>query len=268
MRAAERSAWARFKLGTMHLAGSGIPKDYAIAHRRLRRSADDGHAGARNNLGLMYDQGLGIAVDHAAARDLYHAALGNEHARGNLENLYAEGRGAPSGAAAVAWYRRGAEASIASAQYRLGQMYAKGEGVPRDERAAAEWLSQAAYQGHAEARKEAGELYYKMGNYMEAAALGHEGAVHALADQAIKAGQPGAAEEYRRWLHAPKPKPPAARAWPTGISLDPGEDRQRTMQVRAAGVGTAQAVSVNAGVANVYEIIRWFPETDGKGKTK
>ena len=263
-RVAERSGWARFKLGTLHLAGSGIPRDYAVAHRWLRRSADDGHAGARNNLGLMYDRGLGVAVDHAAARDLYHAALGDEHARGNLESLYAEGRGAPSGAAAVAWYRRGADAEIAAAQYRLGQIFAKGEGVPRDERAAAHWLARAAHQGHAEARKEAGELYYKLGNYMEAAALGHEGAVHALADQAMKSGQPGAREEYLRWLNAPKPKPPAARAWPTGISLDPGEDQQRTMQVRVAGVGSIQAVAANAAIANVYDIIRWFPETDGK----
>ena len=139
-------------------------------------------------------------------------------------------------AAALDWYRTGAEAGIASAQYRLGRMYAKGEGVARNDQLALQWLLQAAEQGHPEARKEAGELLNAMGRHEEASALGHEGAAR----------------------QAPPP------AWPQGVSTDPGPDPSRTIAVRVAGVGMAQAVAVDGSMANPYEIIRWFPETDGK----
>jgi TPR repeat protein len=159
---AEGSPWAHFKLGVLYLeGGENLPRDYAKARGWLQRSAGEGSAGARNNLGLMAERGLGTRVDDTEARDLYLAALrgGNPQAKGNLEKLYAEGRGAPAGSAALDWYRAGAEAGIASAQYRLGTMYAKGENVARNDRLAAEWLLRAAEQGHPQARKAAGEAY-------------------------------------------------------------------------------------------------------------
>lgn len=48
--------------------------------------------------------------------------------------------------------RTKAEAGDAEAQYHLGMMFARGDGAPRDEAAAAEWLRQAAEGGHAEAQ--------------------------------------------------------------------------------------------------------------------
>ncbi|TAK84829.1 MAG: hypothetical protein EPO20_13390 [Betaproteobacteria bacterium] len=243
-RAAERSRWARFKLGALYVAGEGIPKDYAKAHQWFRRSAADGNAAARNNLGVMYDQGLGVAVDYVEARDLYLAALkgGVPHAKGNLENFYAEGRGAPPGSLGAAWYRPGAEAGIASAQYRLGQMYAKGEGVPQNDRAADELLLEAAQQGHREAAR-------------------------AFADRLAQKGDARRAELFMRAFDEQArahPIPP----WPAGLSLDPGEDEQRKIQTRVAGVGMAQAVGLDAAMGNVYEVIPWIPEIDGKSKAK
>ncbi len=262
-RAAEQSAWARFKLGVIHLE---TLKDYEKAQAWLRRSADDGNAGARNNLGWMHEKGLGMKVDYAAARELYLAAVrgGNPQAKGNLEDFFAAGRGAPSGAAAVEWYRGGAEAGISSAQYRLGMMYARGEGVAKDERVAVEWLVKAAQQGHPEARKEAAELLYRMGNDIEAAALGHEGAARRLADRMAAAGQPGAREELMRYLAAGPRRFPPPPAWPQGISRQAPEDQTRTIAVRIAGVSIPQAAAVDVGMVNVYDIIRWFPETDVK----
>ncbi len=241
-RAADRSRWARFKLGALYVAGEGIPKDYAKAHQWFRRSAADGNAAARNNLGVMYDQGLGVAVDYVEARDFYLAALkgGAPHAKGNLENFYAEGRGAPPGPLGAAWYRPGAEAGIASAQYRLGQMYAKGEGVPQNDRAADELLLEAAQQGHREA-------------------------VRAFADRLAQKGYSRRAELFMRAFDEQARARPAP-AWPTGLSLDPGEDEQRKIQTRVAGVAMAQAVALDAGIGNVYEVIPWIPEIDGKKK--
>jgi TPR repeat protein len=264
-RAANQSAWARFKLGVIHLE---TLKDYEKAQAWLRRSADDGNAGARNNLAWMHEKGLGMKVDYVAARGLYLSAVGggNPHAKGNAERFFATGLGAPSGAAAVEWYRGGAEAGISSAQYRLGRMYARGGGGPPHDRVAAEWLLKAAQQGHPEARKEAAELLYRMGNDIEAAALGHEGAARRLADKLAAAGQPGAAEELRRRLAAGPPPFPPPPAWPQGVSTDPGVDQSRAIAVRIVGVAIPQAAAIDAAMGNVYDIIRWFPETDGKAR--
>jgi len=49
---------------------------------------------------------------------------------------------------AVALYRESAVSGSASGQYGLAEMYAKGEGVPRDLRAAARYFTMAANAGH------------------------------------------------------------------------------------------------------------------------
>jgi TPR repeat protein len=187
---------------------------------------------------------------------------------GNLESLYAEGRGAPSGGGprAVDWYKPGADAGVRAAQYRLGMIYLKGDGVPRDDQLAAKYLKGAAEQGHAGARKEAGELLYSMGRDEEASALGHEAATKRWAKKRSQ-GNPQAeayllalAERNKRQLELPPP------VFPRGISRDPGPDHTRALAVRVGGVAVAHGAAGDAAIANVYDIIRWFPETDGKKK--
>ena len=56
--------------------------------------------------------------------------------------------------------RQRAKQGDASAQYNLGSMYANGEGIPQDDREAAEWLLLAAEQGHARAQADLGLKYY------------------------------------------------------------------------------------------------------------
>lgn len=55
--------------------------------------------------------------------------------------------------------RKSAEEGDASAQYRLGQQYDEGTGVPRDYGQAKEWFEKAAKQGHAGAQVNLGTLY-------------------------------------------------------------------------------------------------------------
>ena len=51
----------------------------------------------------------------------------------NLGIMYAKGQGVPQDyAEAVKWYRLAADQGIPTAQNNLGFMYAKGEGVPQD----------------------------------------------------------------------------------------------------------------------------------------
>ena len=64
--------------------------------------------------------------------------------------MYAKGEGVPrDDNKAFEWYFKAAEQRHAFAQYNLGLMYAKGEGVPRDDNKAVEWYFKAAEQGHA-----------------------------------------------------------------------------------------------------------------------
>ena len=56
--------------------------------------------------------------------------------------------------ASIALVRKAAEAGDAEAQYRLGLMYAKGDGVEEDQWEAVDWLRKAAKQGHKPARNE------------------------------------------------------------------------------------------------------------------
>ena len=52
-----------------------------------------------------------------------------------------------------------AEQGFATAQFRLGQMYADGKGVPKDVVEAARWLRLAAEQGNADAQFKLGLMY-------------------------------------------------------------------------------------------------------------
>ena len=52
-----------------------------------------------------------------------------------------------------------AEQRNVSAQYNLGQMHRRGEGVPKNLKAAAKWYTLAAEQGHAEAQGNLGVMY-------------------------------------------------------------------------------------------------------------
>ena len=55
--------------------------------------------------------------------------------------------------------RTSAEKGDASAQFRLGQLYDEGTGVPKDYRQAKEWFEKAAKQGHVGAQLDLGTLY-------------------------------------------------------------------------------------------------------------
>ena len=76
--------------------------------------------------------------------------------------MYTKGEGVPEDdAEAVRWYRLAAEQGHTRAQLYLGAMYASGEGVPEDAVYAYAWLSIAAAQGNTDA-KEGKELVAKL----------------------------------------------------------------------------------------------------------
>ena len=60
---------------------------------------------------------------------------------------------------AVKWYRKAAEQGFVYAQFNLGMMYRKGEGVLEDDKEAVKWYRKAAEQGFATAQRQLGILY-------------------------------------------------------------------------------------------------------------
>ena len=82
------------------------------------------------------------------------AGQGRADAQFKLGYLYKKGQGVPRDyAEAVRWYRKAAEQGYALAQSNLGVMYARGNGVPQDYVQARKWFNLAAIQGHKKAQK-------------------------------------------------------------------------------------------------------------------
>lgn len=125
----------------------------------FRQAAEQGHAESQYILSTMYDTGKGVPQDDAQAARWEHMAAeqGHLYAQANLSfRCYS----ASDFAGAFAWCQRAADGELAWAQYNLGLMYQKGEGVARSEAEAAHWYRLAASQGFADAQQRLGDLYY------------------------------------------------------------------------------------------------------------
>ncbi len=81
------------------------------------------------------------------------ADAGDPKAMFEVGSRYAEGRGGlkTDMKTAAKWYERAAELGLAPAQYRIGNLYEKGNGVARDLAKAKTWYQMAAEQGNASA---------------------------------------------------------------------------------------------------------------------
>ena len=62
------------------------------------------------------------------------------------------------------WWRKAADQGNAGAQYHLGVVHAKGQGVEKDFKQAMKWSHDAAVQGHAEAQYLVGAIYETWGD--------------------------------------------------------------------------------------------------------
>ena len=93
--------------------------------------------------------------DYATAMRLWQplAEQGDADAQFILGYMYNKGEGvAENDAEAVKWYRKAADQGYAEAQNNLGAMYDKGYGVAENDAEAAKWYRKAADQGHADAQ--------------------------------------------------------------------------------------------------------------------
>jgi uncharacterized protein len=103
-----------------------------------------------------------------------------------IGNMYADGSGVQKDdSEAINWYRKSAERGYVGGQLNLGLVYENGRGVPQDYAMALHWYSKAANQGSALAQDSIGYFYsHAMGvkrNYSEAAAWFHRAAEQGMA---------------------------------------------------------------------------------------
>ncbi|MBF0583150.1 MAG: sel1 repeat family protein [Magnetococcales bacterium] len=90
------------------------------------------------------------------------AEQGNPKAQYNLGAMLLHGQGvARDDAAAAQWLRKAAEQGIPLAQHNLAVMLLQGQGVSRDPGEAARWFLAAARQGEPRSQHTLGALYYE-----------------------------------------------------------------------------------------------------------
>ena len=152
---------AAYRLGLVHQGGlAGAPRDPRLATRYFESAAEAGNPWAQFRLAQMYDvagtnRGRSLELKTAAAN------AGVAEAAAQLGTQYREGRGgvARDPVEAARWFTVAAENGVPQAQYNLGLMYYRGEGVPRQLYEALKWMRQAAAGGHLPAQRAVGQLY-------------------------------------------------------------------------------------------------------------
>jgi len=143
---AERGdAKAQNQLGVMHAEGWLAPKDNSLAVAWYRKAAAQGFATAQANLAFMYLWGLGVAQDDEMA--YVWATLAEEGGNPRAARLLDTARSHLT------------VMNLVTAEKRLGDMYAKGDDIAKDETKAAQWYGRAAYGGFAPAQLELARRY-------------------------------------------------------------------------------------------------------------
>ncbi len=136
---------------------------YAVALDIWQKSAEAGDAQSQYGLGYLYQFGLGTDVDNVQALAWYQksAAQNEPDALYASALMYESGRaGKQDRAKALILYRQAATTGKSpSAEYALGRIYLRGDGVPRDEREGIIWLGKAANDGQPAAQYMLGAAY-------------------------------------------------------------------------------------------------------------
>ncbi|MEE7458459.1 hypothetical protein MPAR168_09110 [Methylorubrum populi] len=144
-----KDAAAMTLLGELYNQGLGVKQDpkRALDWYRLAAAQNDAHAMA--SLGLMAMDGRGQPKDPKAGRSWLEqaASKGEPSASYNLALIQIGSDRPEDLTAAVANFRKAADAEISAAQYALGVLYLQGRGVTKDTVQAAQWFRRAADNG-------------------------------------------------------------------------------------------------------------------------
>jgi TPR repeat protein len=205
---------AQSNLGLIYATGNGVPQNWVVAYALFNLAASDALSGGAKYRGISiqnmtleqieagqrlsteiakpknlskaidaylkttqeagfitkanaeFDEGLAAfnAGNFSLALTKFEplAKQGNTDAQYHLGLMYEKGEGViQDSAQSMDWYRNAADLGHAKAQFNLGVSYAKGRGVPRDDAQAAHWYLRAAELGDSEAQFNIGYRYSK-----------------------------------------------------------------------------------------------------------
>jgi TPR repeat protein len=133
--------------------------NFTAAAQNFQLAAEQGHAESQYLLSTLYDEGRGLPQDTVQAEHWERRAADQGHAYAQA-NLSFRHYSAGNFDEAFAWCQRAAYANLPWAQYNLGLMYRKGEGVPQSNTDAGYWYRLAAAQNFPEAQQKLADLYY------------------------------------------------------------------------------------------------------------
>jgi TPR repeat protein len=134
----------------LFLSGEGCKQSSATALYWFREAAKNGDVtGFSNLMRVLWDGWGDIQADRREAIRCYRTAPKDTRAAALLRRARSydfESDGSPDYEKAFKWYKKAAALGIPYAQYCVGHCYAKGEGVPKDDVAAARWYHKSALQ--------------------------------------------------------------------------------------------------------------------------
>ena len=133
------------RAGRKHLL-CAARRGFAAAERELGQSLADANRERERARGSRW---LTRAAGHGDPEACYELAV----------RLEAEGLGPANPGDVIAYYARASARGFAPAQVRLGRIYARAQGIPRDLERAARWYRAAAERGDAEGAHALGEVY-------------------------------------------------------------------------------------------------------------
>jgi TPR repeat protein len=123
------SAWTQATAGPLEDGENAVRRgDYSTALTQLLPLAEHGSAQAQYEVGRIYEGGRGVAKDYLKAAN---------------------------------WYRRSALAGDHRAQLLLALMYARGQGVPQDDKEGVYWISGATEDDPPQKQRVAKMMYYE-----------------------------------------------------------------------------------------------------------
>lgn len=181
---AESSPWAVFQFGyTAYKSGH---KDQAV--EAYRYAAENGQLGATWKLARMYAEGDGVDRNDYEAFKFFSEIAEQEVEPGSPEESYLSDalvalgsywqKGIPGspikanmGAAQEYYMRAAANYRNPNAQFEMGKMFLKGEGVKASVRQAGRWFQLAAEKGHAGAQATLGDLLFQSGKVVRGLAM-------------------------------------------------------------------------------------------------
>lgn len=155
--------------------------------------------------------------------------------------------------------REQAEQGDVDAQWSLGEMYYKGQGVPHDNIEAVKWLGFAAQQGHANAQNLLGMAYYRGDGVRQDNETAAKW-VRMAADQGHAMAQSNLGEFYSKGIGVPQDMSEAIRWWKLSAAQGNGNAEYSLSHLNLPAAGT-QEYNTSVGVNDTQPAASSLPRS-------